>query len=435
MKHPTRPLHGLFARLSNSLRHRRNLGRFEGAALRTLALGILAALCFAATAFAASPYNVIYRFPAKNRGYWPTNLIADASGNLYGVTNSGGENGSGVVYLLKQKGERWTRTVLYNFPGSGMFGAGGGSLVLDQAGNLYGTAYDENTFGVVFELSPPKKSGRAWKETNIYTFSGWDGSGPSGLVVGPSGVLYGTAKMGGRDCSGLGCGTVYTLTPPSGHQHKWKRTVLYFFKGVLGNGKGDGAGPLGLTFDASGTLYGTTGGGGSCNEEDGCGGTVFELKPPGKGHTNWTESVLYRFAPGSDQLLSGVVLDQSGAMYGVTIASVYQVARQGKTWTETILTSGCYVYGGPVVDSSGNVYGTTLGCTNDGTVFKMSFSQGTWQQTVLHQFTSGRDGEAPDTGVVFGRDGALYGTTLRGGNQQCVYYENVGCGTVFRVVP
>jgi len=408
--------------------------RYSAAASK-LVLGIVALLCIAVPAFAGSKYQVIYRFPNETEGYSPSDLVADASGNLYGITSSGGRYNEGNVYQLappKTNGQRWTRTVLYELP------AQAGSLVLDQAGNLFGVAFYENQFGAVFELSPPNAPGGKWKETTLYTFSGWDGYEPTGLTIDSNGVLYGTTYGGGRDCGGGGCGTVYKLTPPQGHEHRWKRTALYFFKGVLGEGEGDGAGPLGVTFDAIGNLFGITESGGDCNQHAGCGGTAFELKPPAKGHNGWSESVLYRFAPGSDQLISGVALDKSGALYGITVYSVYQIALQDGEWTENILTSGCYLYGGPVVDSSGSVYGTTLGCgkNNDGTVFRLSYSHGSWQQTLLHQFASGSDGEGPLSGVIFGSDGALYGTTLRGGNNQCnIGGGNLGCGTVFRVLP
>jgi len=412
---------------------------FATGASGKLALGILAVLGSASTALAGSKYQVIYRFPNEAHGYWPRALITSPSGDIYGVTQLGGRYNEGVVYLLTPPGtteQSWTKTVLYNFHN----GTGGqlSSLVLDQAGNLYGTAYMESTYGVVFELSPPPVSGGAWKETNIYTFSGWDGAGPTGLVIDQSGMLYGTTSSGGRDCSGAGCGTVYRLTPPSGHNHKWKRTTVYFFKGVLGEGEGDGAGPLGLAFDQHGNLFGTTLGGGECNSEYGCGGTAFELKPPAKGHTNWTESVLYRFDPSVEygQLSSGVVLDSSGALYGATDSSVYQLVLQHGKWTENILVSEnlCY-YNGVAIDGSGSLYGTTVDCGQygDGTAFKLSFAHGSWHQTLLHQFTDGSDGRLPYSPAVLGSDGAVYGTTLEGGQGECLYSEP--CGTVFRVLP
>jgi len=436
MKRRVRTLPKLFSPLSRRCEYGFRLRCSAAAVPGKFVLGIFALLCIAATAFAGSKYQVIYRFPNETTGYWPTDLITDAAGNLYGISSSGKPySTSSSVYLLTRPGSaggEWTWSLLHHLS----FQAG--SLVLDRAGNLYGLGFQEGQFGVVFELSRPSAPGGVWKETTIYRFSGWDGYQPSDLTIDESGTLFGTTVYGGRDCSGSGCGTVYTLTPPSGKGHNWKRTVLYFFKGVFGEGEGDGAGPLGITFDAGGNLFGITESGGDCNQHAGCGGTAFELKPPTKGHNGWTESVLYRFAPGSDQLISGVVLDKSGALYGVTVYSVYQIALQDGKWVENILTSGCYLYGGPVVDSSGSVYGTTLGCgkNNDGTVFKLAYIHGSWQQTLLHQFASGSDGEGPVSGVIFGSGGALYGTTLRGGNQQCKIPDgNVGCGTVFRVLP
>jgi len=435
--HPAILLPKRFNRIFCSFEHCSALRRFASAAHSKLVVGMFALLCLAPAALAGSKYGVIYRFPNETHGYWPRAVITDASGNIYGVTQLGGQFNEGVVYLLSPpttKGQPWTRTVLHNF----LRGTGGQlcSLVLDQAGNLYGTAYLEGTYGVVFELSPPGTPGGAWKETNIHTFASWDGWGPTGLVIDQSGTLYGTTYGGGRDCSGSGCGTVYKLTPPSSHQQEWKLTTLYFFKGVLGNGNGDGAEPLGLTLDSNGNLYGTTQGGGACTPEDGCGGTAFELKEAAKRQNGWVESVLYRFAPGSGELLSGVVLDKSGALYGATISSVYQLALQHGAWAVNTLTSGSYCYyNGLAINSSGSLYGTTVNCgkSDDGMLFKLSFVQGSWQQTQLHQFIDGSDGRLPYSPVTLGSDGAVYGTTLEGGEGQCLYSEP--CGTVFRVLP
>jgi len=386
--------------------------------------------------FAGSKYEVLWRFAQNGKaGYTPGGLIADSAGNLYGVTTAGGKYGSGTVYQLTPPatgGGDWTMSVIYSFP-SGP-GAGPAALILDSSGNLYGTTLTGD--GTVFQLQRPANKDGKWTETDIYIFRGWDGYEPLALAFDAAGQLYGTTLAGGRYCGGFGCGTVYKLTPPAHGHGNWKRTVVYFFKGVLGNGNGDGSGPIALTFANDGNFYGTTLYGGTCQQGD-CGGTVFQLAPPKKKECVWREKVLYRFAPSGDSNnpFSGVVRDKSGALYGTTDESVYQLLFVGGVWTLNTLLSGDYLYNGVILDKSGNVYGSILYDYRhiDGTVYKLSPPD--WTETLLHAFAHGRDGSAPASQLVFGLDGALYGTTLRGGNNQCNIDGGVGCGTVFRVAP
>jgi hypothetical protein len=177
-------------------------------------------------------------------------------------------------------------------------------------------------------------------------------------------------------------------------------------------------------------------GGGHCVQGL-CSGTVFELQPPQEKGKGWHEEILFRFSfsSGNDQPFSGVVIDKSGALYGSTVYSVYKLALVGGVWTQTILTSGGYIYTPVILDQSGNVYGATLYDTQDtnGKVFELSPPN--WTATVLHVFTGSPDGSAPISNLTFGLDGALYGTTLRGGTTQCMIGGGEGCGTVFKVAP
>jgi uncharacterized repeat protein (TIGR03803 family) len=405
---------------------------------------------FAGSASAQSSYSVIYRFPNESRGYSPGELIADSTGTLYGGTQYGGTFGNGVLYRLAppgKEGGRWKETVLHSFK-YGFFGAGVGSFTFDRAGNLYGTASaaGQHNFGLVFKVTAPSKPGADWTETTIYSFKGWDGYEPSGLTVDQEGNLYGATYWGGRECAGYGCGTIYKLTPPA-HGGAWKRTVLYFFKGVLGkNGSGDGANPFSVVLDGSGNLYGVTNSGGQC-QQGACYGAVFELRAPTKNGGIWTEHILYRFSP-NNGLVSGVVFDTSGALYGATLTSVYQLAKKDNVWTYTDLrdfnggSGGYYLLAGVTPDEAGNVYGTTEGGgdqSGNGIVFQLAppgKNGGAWTETVLHQFAAGTDGNSPAGNLVFGKAGLLYGTTLIGGsNNPCGIYKNPGCGTVFAIAP
>jgi len=296
--------------------------------IRSYAPGILTVailvVAYSTGSWAGSRYKIIYRFPPSDKsGINPTDLISDSAGNLYGTTGSGGENGFGGVYELTppaNKGDRWTNKLLYSFRNGWAFfaTADGRSLVLDSAGNLYGvTSFGGHGCGdvgcgTVFELTRPNQPGGKWKETTIYTFSRWDGYQPEAITLDSAGNVYGVTWGGGRYCEGEGCGTVFELTP-SARGEQWNRRGLYFFKGVFGNGNGDGANPIALTFDSQRNLYGTTAGGG-CGQ-NACSGTIFRISPSSKNKKGypWHETMLYRLSGDSnDKVYSGVVLDQSG---------------------------------------------------------------------------------------------------------------------------
>jgi uncharacterized repeat protein (TIGR03803 family) len=211
--------------------------------------------------------------------YAYSGVIRDAAGNLYGVTGAGGADGEGAAYKLDaMHGE----TLLYSFEGSDGIGPDS-VLVADGAGNLYGTTSGGGNSecggtgcGVVFELSP--QSGGNWAETVLYTFcslsSCADGREPldGPLVLDAAGNLYGTTHEGGAssNCNGAGCGVVFKLDPSG------KETVLHSFTEGA-----DGAFPwVGLTMDAAGNLYGVTAAGGdmNCSPPEGC-GVVFKITP------------------------------------------------------------------------------------------------------------------------------------------------------------
>jgi len=390
-------------------------------------------------------------------------------------------------------------TTLYSFTG-GADGYGPlGTLIKDKAGNVYGTAVyggiqnpncnvNGAGCGTVFELTP---SGRGWTFNVLYGFGGYpnDGANPyfEALAFDKAGNLYGTTMLGGDlSCSlgAPGCGTVFKLTPSGGG---WTESVLYNFTGAMGEywpraalvldkkgnlystiaaevfeitasrtekafyyfkGGADGYGTwAGLVFDQKGNLYGTTAnGGGSGCWGSGC-GTVFKLAPDG------TETVLYRFAGGVDGYspMAGLVLDKRGNLYGTTelggglgcggsgCGTVFEVTPTG---TETVLYSfqgtpdGSYPRGGLIFDKEGNLYGTTwLGgspCWGYcGTVFKLTPSGGTWTETVLHSFCSAGGYPCPDgagpQGSLLLKGGILYGTTSGGGANNL--------GTVFALNP
>jgi uncharacterized repeat protein (TIGR03803 family) len=252
-------------------------------------------------------------------------LIKDSKGNFYGtaVDGPGIGGGAGVVFQLSPPAggaKKWTYTLLYSFNGGEDGSRPEGSLVFDNAGNLYGTTYrggGQGDYGTVFEISPPAQGKSNWTEQVIHSFAGQDGSGPSaGLLFDTSGNLYGSAETGGTNNAGV----IFSLAPPSNGKHTWKEAVIYNF-----TGGSDGLFPVAnLISDKNGALYSTTiYGGGTTNCLDGdqpgvsC-GVVLKLTPPAGGTGKWTETVLYSFTGRGDggAPASAVVADSAGNLYG-----------------------------------------------------------------------------------------------------------------------
>lgn len=331
-----------------------------------------------------------------------------------------------LLLLGLQSAQAQQFATIHSFGASGDVSFPESPLVFDKEGNLFGEAYGNG----IFELSP---SGGGWTEKVFYTFGGpGDGSEPIGnFAIDAKGYLYG-ASWGGGYASGQAYGTVFELTPAG------SESFLYKFQG-----RPDGASADGLVRDKKGNLYGETayGGTGSCNVVGvgGC-GTVFEVTKKGK------ESVLYSFAGGTDGIYpyGGLIIDKQGNLYGTTseggqsgFGVVFELKPTGGSWTESILYSfsGGADGGAPgivlIFDKLGNLYGETAvgGAYGYGTVFKLTPSEGTWTETVLHSFNAdGTDGTSP-TGIVF-KGSTLYGTTANGGSSNACPGS---CGTVFQI--
>jgi uncharacterized repeat protein (TIGR03803 family) len=230
--------------------------------------------------------SIIHRFKGGDNGSTPeAGVIFDTSGNLYGTTAFGGSagcegNGCGTIFRLKPTDTgRWTGQVIHRFKG----GIGGqvplGGVIFDSAGNLYGTTEAGGGSGCegglgcgsVFELSP--LSGGGWNAQLVHRFpSPGHGAHPhAGLTLDSAGNLYGTAEEGGGPaCGGIGCGTVFELKPPGSSGGEWQETVLHVFNSKRGDGGAPGGAPA---LDASRNLYGTADGGALHF------GIVFEIMP------------------------------------------------------------------------------------------------------------------------------------------------------------
>ncbi|MGA9644138.1 MAG: choice-of-anchor tandem repeat GloVer-containing protein [Terriglobales bacterium] len=238
--------------------------------------------------------RTLYSFNFKNSfGHPASGLVMDAQANLYGTTSE--YQATGGVFELAHSGTLWHEQAIYNAPTSC-------GLTMDGSGNLYGT-----TNSTVFELSPNGNGG--WTATVLYTFTGApeDGISPwMAPVIDAAGNLYGTTYSGGATNNG----TVYELTPSKNAKGEvqWTEQILYSFAGGT-----DGAMPIGQpVLDGAGNIYGTTQKGGELDY-----GTVFELVPIGGGV--YQEKILWSFH-GTDGAgsMAGLILDGTGTLYGTT---------------------------------------------------------------------------------------------------------------------
>jgi hypothetical protein len=407
---------------------------------------------------------------------------------------------SALLMLLLQTGQAQTGTVLYNFcsVASVTFpcldgGGPSGSLMVDGFGNFWGNAPNGGNgqtwnnpngvgSGTVFLLSPEPaagcdsgtSTGGGWCENVIYNFcsssgSSWehcpDGAFPyANLLFVVNGghfalhttSFYGTTSAGGNGGPPpvlptapplFGAGTVFEISPqgqpcPSGSNQGYGgcETVIYNFCSVNTDYNcEDGDTPnSGLVRDSTGNLYGTVSG--ILSGQSG----VFELSPNGSG--GWTEALIW----GGSTNGGGLAIDAAGNLYGADVnQDIFELNRDGSFWNETILHTfkgspkdGLNPVGTPVVDSAGNIYGTTAkgGSKDLGTVWKLSpvtegEDAGTYKEEILHSFTSKTTGYAPAAGVTLDSSGNVYGTTATGGKYltECKDNGNIGCGTVFEL--
>ena len=390
-------------------------------ASRILVIPAAVALLATATWAAASTTTLIYSFAGGSAGaYTDTELVMDRAGNLYGTSVQEGKFGAGTVFRVTPAG---VHTVLYNFRG----GADGGEpykgVTLDAQGNLYGTAVTggggscEGGCGVVFKVT---NSGGTWSQSVIHTFTGRDGSGPgSPVAFDRHGNLYGTTPTGGA----LGQGVIYQMKPDG--SGGWKFAVIHTFTGGA-DGAGGSAGRLLVGHD--GRIYGvcTTGGANGL-------GNVYEIFPAdGK----WQFMALYAFQSYPDGAFpyGGLVFDKAGYLYGTTyyagengFGTVYTLRPENGTWTETVLYSfqgfadGDSPIGTMVEDAAGNLYGTTsdggAASCNCGTIFKMTRgTNGEWTESVAYRFPGAPRTAFAYNGMVRDSAGNFYGATVHGGN-------------------
>lgn len=410
--------------------------------LHTLAQSafLLAAFC---SMQAATSERTIFTFPTDGSGgSSPTGgLISDAAGNLYGVTEIGGAYQNGAVFKLSLENGSWKEDVLYSFKGGSDDGAGPGSaLLLDAAGNLYGTTEGggPSNNGTVFRLSPDSAGG--WTETILHTFNGTDGGLPllAPLVADASGNLYGVTQ---GYCYRGTCanGTVFEVSPQT--DGAWSFKVLHSFGHT-------GQPDAGVIFDKAGNLYGTTvyGGSKACPPNTWACGTVYKLSHSTKG---WTFTTIFAFDYSNGAYPMGnLIIDGAGNLYGTTNGGgstynggvAFMLSPTSTGWKEKIL----HVFGKPgddsgpsslVFDASGNLFGSAPVSSNanndqeNGFVFKLvHHANGTWSEGVVYRFPQTINAPFPNSNLIWNNSRtALLGTIGP--------YNTDPAGAVYEVTP
>jgi len=373
----------------------------------------------------ASNASVLHSFNGNGDGSYPVaGMVADRSGNLYGTTRYGGANGEGIVFELSKSNEAWNETILYSFAGGNDGASPAAAVILDTSGNIYGTTRlgGPNNAGTVFELQLVNGS---WKESLLWAFTGGnDGGAPQAALTLVENALIGTTPEGGTH----GNGTVFGLQQVNG---KWQEQVLYSFMG----GNNDGEYPYSqLVLDRAGIIYGTTESGGPNSA-----GSVFELSRSGG---TWTETTLHFFTGNQDgsNPNAGVIFDKAGNLYGMTQSggkyssgTIFELTPSNGSWTESILYNftggkdGGFPAAGVVIDRNGNLFGTAFngGTLGYGTVFQLTPSAGAWTQTVLYSFTGGNDGALPQSNLLLDRN-VVIGTATEGGSNDTGVVFSVG---------
>lgn len=343
--------------------------------------------------------SALYSFTGGADGQSPSSgLVVGSDGNLYGAS-------SGTLFQLSTSG---SLTVLHTFLGAPADGSSPVAPPIQASdGDLYGTTSAGGLInrGVVYQATT---AGGYSVFLDLSSGSPDGAYCSSALTATPNGSLLGAASAGGA----WDAGALFKVASDG------SESLLHSFAG----GRNDGAGAsAGLELASDGNYYGCTGAGGAHNL-----GTVFRMSQAGK------VTVIHSFS-GSDGAAPAAapVEAADGNLYGTTSAGgksglgvVYRISLAGKfSVLHTFdVSSGASPYSGLLAASDGNLYGTTEagGSAGDGVVFSMSTSG---SYSVVHVFT-GPDGSGPTgASLIQATNGALYGTTFAGGAS--------GVGTLF----
>jgi uncharacterized repeat protein (TIGR03803 family) len=334
-----------------------------------------------------SGFKTLYQFSYPNIASQVA-LAEGGGGTLFGIL-AGSGSGAGTAFVFKIGKDGTGYQVLRGFtPGEWTTG-----MTPTTAGNLIGITFDDiDGFGKVFKLN----TNAAFSVVTLFGLAGGDGSWPSSdLIELSDGSLCGTTENGGSNY----LGTVFRVDKDGSNSR-----VLHAFAGTEGR-----PGSAGVLQASDGAVYGTTVGG---TNQRGC---VFTMHTDGSGF-----QLLHPFDLAGDDFPVGFGnMDEGpdGKLYGVVAGStgggVFRLNKNGSDYEVVFRFSG-YGPSGSLTGHGSVLYGTTgTGGTNDlGTVFRLD-RDGTGFE-ILHHFASW-DGETPNAPLVEASDGKLYGTAKNGG--------------------
>jgi uncharacterized repeat protein (TIGR03803 family) len=369
--------------------------------------------------------TTLYSFTGGSDGGNPDGpLIMDAAGDLFGTTSTGGANGDGTVFEVKKTNGVYAAapTTIASLAGSDD-GFQIGGLLMDSAGDLFGTTVEGGAHndGAVFEIKYQNGS-YASTPTILYSFTdSTDGQHPNaGLIMDAAGDLFGTANEGpGAADDSANFGSVFALKAIDGG----------YVEFTLADFGADDNATSGLTVDAAGDLFGTV-----VNVSAGASDFVYEIPADGATIAS-VPKTLATFGGASTQEgaggggpYGGLVMDHAGNLFGTTTdgsGSVFEIAYAGggnyaATATTIAAFSGSAAnpLGNLIMDANGDLFGTTAtgGASGKGSVFEIKFANGSYTSTpaTLYSFTGGADGQLPYGGLVMDANGDLFGTTSGG---------------------
>jgi uncharacterized repeat protein (TIGR03803 family) len=349
-------------------------------------------------------------------------LIADANGDLFGVTSLGGPNGVGSVFEITHTSTGYASTPATLASLNGTDGSyPSGELLADSTGDLFGTTLrgGADSDGTVFEVVNTS-TGYASTPMTLATFNGANGAYSYGpLIADAAGDLFGTTQQDGAQYAE---GTVFEIPYLGGGNYASTPTTLVSFNGFPGTFNGPNGGWLqsGLIADAAGDLFGTT-----TEAGPGGDGTVFEIANTSTGYASTPTTLVSFTNSDGGSPLGGLVADAAGDLFGVVGAGVFEISYVGGHYasTPTLLVTfngqdGADPAGAPIIDAAGNLFGTTVlgGANNDGELYEIANTSTGYASvpTVLVSF-DGTDGSEPTDRLLADATGDLFGATGGGG--------------------
>lgn len=372
--------------------------------------------------------TTLANFDGANGAYVGSGLLIDAAGNLYGTTLYGGGGGGGTVFEIAATASGYATDPvdLASFNGANGSTPRAG-LIADAAGDLFGTTSTGGAFGdgTIFEIV--KTMGvYASTPTVLASFNGADGSTPDGvLVADAAGNLYGTTSSGGAN----NLGTVFEIAKTAGG-YAADPVTLASFGGAIGGNPG-----FGLTVDAAGDLFGTTNRWGLANDY----GSVFEIAKTASGFASAPTVLLTFNGTDGNYPLAGIFVDAAGNLIGSAdsggtneFGTVFEIARTagGYASTASVLVNfdganGEGPHGVLIADGAGNLYGTErLGGAD--AVFEIAKTANGYASTpVTLAGLDGWNAFGPSYALAVDASGNLYGATYGAGN--------AGLGSVYEI--